>query len=83
LRADKTPWTDLISSLLAILLPFHSLSSLGDPQQHPTLALPLPSHCKLARGFAEAKEEGRRLPSRATPLTSLLSLSGFPDLLLA
>jgi hypothetical protein len=77
----KTPWTDPISSLLAILLPFPSLSSLGDPQPHPTLALPLPSHCKLAEGFAEAEEEGRRLPSRAMPLASLLSLSGFLDLL--
>jgi hypothetical protein len=45
------------------------------------LALPLPSHCKLTGGFAEAEEEGRRLPSRATPLASLLSLSGFLDLL--
>jgi hypothetical protein len=41
----------------------------------------LPSLCKLAGGFAEAEEERRRLPSRATPLASLLSLSGFLDLL--
>jgi hypothetical protein len=41
----------------------------------------LPSLYKLAGGFAEAEEEGRRLPSNATPLASLLSLSGFPDLL--
>jgi hypothetical protein len=45
------------------------------------LTLPLPSLCKLAGGFTEAEEERGRLPSRATPLASLLSLSGFPDLL--
>jgi hypothetical protein len=41
----------------------------------------LPSLCKLAGGFAEAEEERRRLLSRATLLASLLSLSGFLDLL--
>jgi hypothetical protein len=45
------------------------------------LALPLPSHCKLAEGFAEAEEERRRLPSPAMSLASLFPLSGFPDLL--
>jgi hypothetical protein len=41
----------------------------------------LPSLYKLAGGFAEAEEERGRLPSHAMPLASLLSLSGFPDLL--
>jgi hypothetical protein len=78
-RADKAPAPPLLARSARHLLPLPSLSPLGDPQLQPTLAPLLLSLCKLAGGFTEAEEEGRRLPSRVTPLASLLSLSGFPD----
>jgi hypothetical protein len=78
-RADKAPAPPLLAHSARHLLPLPSLSPLGDPQLQPTLAPLLLSLCKLAGRFTEAEEEGRRLPSHATPLASLLSLSGFPD----
>jgi hypothetical protein len=78
-RTDKTPYSLFSPSLLFICPSPHSPLLCKLTRTHPPSPSPCPALASSPENHRSRGGKRGRLPSPATPLASLLPLSGFPD----